>query len=151
IVDSAMPAIDAVRVEQADESRREVPADKYAETPNVRVTATVSDLALASLTLDGDAPTSGAVGPGRRTYVFDKKLPREGVTTWTLAATDSAGHHAETPVTIRGDWTKPDLRLDAPASDTPCDDVTAVVFAGRCSEARCRLVLRGLPGGAVRE
>jgi len=148
-IDSAPPVVDdAVAVEDATTHE---PIATWALAPDVVVKVVVSDLALQRIDLGGVKPAEKPA-PGRNTYSFRMHLDHEGVTTWTLALADSAGHTAERPITVRGDWTPPEITaLDAPRDGASFDDISAVAFVGRCSEARYRLVVRGLPGGAKRE
>jgi hypothetical protein len=147
-VDSAPPAIESVRVADAA-SGSEIAADGWALAPDVVVTAVVSDLSLKRVDLDGTSPRE-PIGPGRRTYTFVKRLEKEGATTWTLAVADAAGQTNEKSVTVRGDWTAPEIAsLDAPKNGATVDDINAVAFVGRCSESTYRLVVEGLPGGAT--
>jgi tRNA A-37 threonylcarbamoyl transferase component Bud32 len=147
-IDSAPPVVESVAVADAA-SRNPIAADGWALAPDVVVTAVVSDLSLKRVELDGTSP-SEPIGPGRRTYTFAKRLEHEGATTWTLALTDAAGHQTEKAVTVRGDWTAPEIvELQSPKNGATGDDITPVIFAGRCSESTYRLVVEGLPGGAT--
>jgi formylglycine-generating enzyme required for sulfatase activity/tRNA A-37 threonylcarbamoyl transferase component Bud32 len=142
-VDSAPPVVESVTVEDAATGQ---PIKDWALAPDIVVRVVASDLSLQRVDLEGTKPAE-PVKRGRSTYAFRMHLDHEGDTTWTLALADAAGHTAEKAITVRGDWTPPEITaLDAPRDGAAFDDRKPVVFAGRCSESTYRLMIEGLSG-----
>lgn len=139
IMDSARPIVESVTVTQTDEGRRVVPPGGWALWNELEIAVVVADLALSRIDLDGDRPDTEP-GPGRRRYVFRKRLEKEGRTAFTLALADAAGHTLEQQVAVDADWIVPEIvSVSEPHNGAKVEDNREVWFRGRVSEAAYRL------------
>lgn len=143
VVDDAPPSVGEVRV--LDEDQRDVTGG-WCRTRKATIAVEVSDLALASVTLNGAAP-EGGTGTRSGPQLFAVEFAREGANEFALAASDGLRPAVTRSITVRADWTDPALALRSPASGDALDDVTNTVFAGRCDEPEYTVVVEGLPGG----
>jgi formylglycine-generating enzyme required for sulfatase activity len=143
VVDPAPPKFASVTVKDAE--GRVVAPGAWCLSDEVTVEVEMEELAPASISLEGIAPEQPAT-PGRSRSVFQRKLTTQGTNTLNLAARDQSGNDAApTTVVVLADWTPPSLELTSPRPGDTADNVTEVVFAGRCSEERWTLVVQGLP------
>ncbi|MCE9638485.1 MAG: protein kinase [Planctomycetes bacterium] len=149
VVDPVPPRFTSIVVKDAQ--GRVVPTGGWCLTQDATVEVEMEELAPASIALEA-APPEQAPQAGRSRSVFRHRFAAQGANTLNLAARDRSGNDSlPTTVVVNADWTAPTLDLASPLAGDKIDDVTPVVFTGRCSEDAFTLVVTGLAGPLQRD